>query len=64
MRLVIGFAIQNRSCVVSRRTVCMYRFILNYIFVAYSNVRFLTVVSEPRLFCTCVDIACIICDMI
>ena len=48
VRLVIGFAIQkrscvvsrrtNRSCVVSRRTVCMYRFILNYIFIAFRNV--------------------------
>ena len=45
MRLVIDFAIQKRSCVVSRRTnrscdvsrrtVCMYKFILNYISVAF-----------------------------
>ena len=48
VRLVIGFVIQkrscivsrrtNRSCVVSRRTVCMYIFILNYISVAFRNI--------------------------
>ena len=29
---------------------------LNYISVAYRNVSFLSVVSEPKLFCTYVDI--------